>query len=1217
MSGTATNESEKTTVTGKYYSLSPVGNADPGGHYSEGLLWALQNREKEGIKNIAITGPYGSGKSSILKTFQENCTDKDLVFLNISLATFKESQESPVTDEEMLRLIELSILQQIVYHEKDENIPDSRFKKTKNLTKQSVKDTTLFLFLFAVCLIYQITPEGVQDTLRIPLNGWVEAIVHYLTLLGMLFGILVILYRSIRPLRSIQLKKFNFQDAEFSIEDSISKSVLNDHINELLYFFEVTDYTVVVFEDLDRFQQTEIFTKLREINFLISNCEKIQRKITFIYAVRDDMFTSTERTKFFDFILPIVPVINSSNSNEIIRKIALENGYQIDSRLIDDISLFIDDMRLLYNVMNEYRLYHKKLNPNLNQNKLLALIFYKNVFPQDFVSLSNNAGKLYEVLTNKAKYVATSIKKIDREIEALQEEIKELQAVPIDDIHNLRKIYILQYLSNNPNARGFSIDGHRYTVLEMVEDDLFQHLLDNTANYYMGDGYGRDVISINTTFRAISAQVDPDFSYNQKLEKLTRIKDGRLETCSKEVASKLREKQRTQYKTIRELSLEDSIEYSIDDRKQLQVINILLKDGFIDEHYIDFISIFYEGSISATDQEFLTNVKAHIHNDFNYKLTHVDRLISKIPESEFTRKYVLNYDLLDYLLSQEKYQTERDHIIQTLCDRGSIPTRFLISYIDYSLHVGKLIHLIVKKWPEMWVHLTERRREKLAEERKRRLISLIVEYADLEDITKIANKTPFVAYCEGNPHFLSLIHLEGLESDEKTKKIQKIQNVVESLNLKLQDINLAECDLLLIRYVYENNNYQINQKMVDNWITWMKPDAVTTEQVWNYSFLNKYDTTYDYLLSYIDKNIDAYIFKVWSNLNDPIEEDQEALSKMLNNESLSKKAQEVVLNKISTKLERIEAIADIETIQLALAARKVKFTWENVFYYYDLNEQQFDSFLVGFLNDSFNDMVFAFQLMDHPNSIVETESVNSFVLKSMLEEDLTPYVFSELIGLLPIDYQSELPFEGLSAEKTEVLIRKHKVDVIPQNFEKIREDHPSLGIRLLEEKPEQFIDDIEFYSLDARDYSMLMASKKFDFQQKRTILETIVDSVIVESEELASNVGRFLIAYPILRYPKIEMSKEVITSILLSKQLELMSKIELMTKEMPIYTKEEFFAIMQAWPTPFNQIEANGKKIVLSKNFKNIEFVHKMYTLKYSGEPKVEGEDVRFYNVRK
>lgn len=108
-----------------YVDLAPVDCADPDGSYSKALEFALGNGR---IKNIALTGPYGSGKSSIIKTFETNSRRK-YSFLNISLASFKEDNTSNTDKESQNRLIERSILQQMLYGADANNLPYSRFKR--------------------------------------------------------------------------------------------------------------------------------------------------------------------------------------------------------------------------------------------------------------------------------------------------------------------------------------------------------------------------------------------------------------------------------------------------------------------------------------------------------------------------------------------------------------------------------------------------------------------------------------------------------------------------------------------------------------------------------------------------------------------------------------------------------------------------------------------------------------------------------------------------------------------------------------------------------------------------------------------------------------------------------------------------------------------------------------------------------------------------------
>ena len=201
-------------------------------------------------------------------------------------------------------------------------------------------------------------------------------------------------------------------------------------MDEIIYFFEVTDYDVFMFEDLDRFENSEIFIKLRELNTILNNYEKIKRKITFIYAIKDDIFTDKERTKFFDFIIPIIPFLNSSNSYEIMDELiknARIEGLRVSDEYLLDVSPFIDDMRLLENITNEFKVYKLKLKgSNINDEKLLSMIIYKNICPKDFALLQNNKGFIYETLMSKGSLINDKVQDIDNEIGELRDEIRDL-----------------------------------------------------------------------------------------------------------------------------------------------------------------------------------------------------------------------------------------------------------------------------------------------------------------------------------------------------------------------------------------------------------------------------------------------------------------------------------------------------------------------------------------------------------------------------------------------------------------------------------------------------------------------------------------------------------------------------------------------------------------------------------------------------------------------
>ena len=117
----------------EYRDLTPTDSVDNGDEYIEALNWAFQNKK---VRNIALTGPYGAGKSSIIETFlRKNDEDKSALnkirssALKISMATFLKGNaatDDHVKIEVDADEVEKGILKQLFYKVEPSRIPQSR-----------------------------------------------------------------------------------------------------------------------------------------------------------------------------------------------------------------------------------------------------------------------------------------------------------------------------------------------------------------------------------------------------------------------------------------------------------------------------------------------------------------------------------------------------------------------------------------------------------------------------------------------------------------------------------------------------------------------------------------------------------------------------------------------------------------------------------------------------------------------------------------------------------------------------------------------------------------------------------------------------------------------------------------------------------------------------------------------------------------------------------
>lgn len=915
-----------------YNALTPTDEAKECGSYMDALSWALK---QDKIHNIAISGPYGSGKSSVIRTFfSPRDQHSQYKHLTISLATFSGQTQDDNKPELQSRLIESSILEQLFYHEEDSHIPDSRFKKIRKQHRGKLFAYALAAVIFCLLVIFLFNPSLLSTWLfgaEIPGSAliWFNRIALGLCIIGAVY----VLYKLARIVIGLSVKRLNFKSAEVEIENNTQKSVLNSHIDEIIYFFEVTGYQIVVLEDLDRFDKQDIFTKLREINYIINNSDKVKQKVVFIYAIKDDMFVNKDRTKFFDFIIPIIPVVNYSNSGEILRRELLpaadtnENDTTvIHETIIDQLSLFIDDLRLLYNIINEYKIYRNSLSSTQQSNeqptglhliadRLLAIIIYKNLYPQDFSDLSQGKGLLYNIISaKKDSYINAAIDKCNKEIAQKEERIRSIETSDRPfTAAELRLIYAQRIAGElHPNLIYFIINKQRKTISECAKDEsLFNILISsNKVDFrYLNPSYGNEQPGSSIlNFHDIEKKVH-ELTYQQRLDLLYGTE---LEELKKQIRALQRNIEEYKQYSIAELMREDK--FAIDSKltkdhpqQQIDFLNIVLREGYINENYWEYISVFYPGSLTYEDKQFVLDVFAGRSNSYDYHLNLVENVLKKITKEStkyLSNKASLNFDLMDYIVSNASIAYSEPYMQQM----SSNPD-FVVQYIERGgKALGDFINLLCAYWPNFWQYvLIELGKD------KDYYLNLILKHALEENIIPIFKNQK--RYLEEYADFLLV------ETDS-----EKLHSLISELDLRFKNLN-PESNKEELEYIYSQGYYQTNLQILRVLLSKQDKWDESAFMARNYDYICDH---FDSMSEHIHSTLQEYIENVFLALDSQQVITSSHLVKLLNNENLSIEQKKRIIQKSESEIEHISEITDASLRNDLCQQNKMVATWANV-----------------------------------------------------------------------------------------------------------------------------------------------------------------------------------------------------------------------------------------------------------------------------------------------
>lgn len=688
------------------YDLTPTDEAEGVECYTY-MLSEVLKREK--VWNIAIAGRYGSGKSSFLNTFfksrrkekalpwKEKRLRKKEKVLKISMAAFLEKEGGQQMDEARERLLEISILQQMFYHETQDKLPFSRFRRLTRFGRWKWLLLLGYLLLLMVSVILLVQPSSLFDRFSEEIvSEWNNA--AYWVGIGLLLIVGAIgVFHVLRFYKKIKHCNLNFQNIELEIEKEDETSVFNRYMDEVVYFFEETGYTIVLFEDIDRFKDVRIFAKLRELNLILNSAKQIgQKPIRFIYALRDNVFTGTARVKFFDFILPIVPIVDSKSSAAKLKKMLTayvgEGKIAEYDEMIHALSPYISDMRLMNNIVNEFAAYREMISTQGHGLRFLGMVIFKNFFPAEFAKLYERTDSLLaRILERKKEVVKDKVTEFDSEIKKIKMAIAVSESEKLRDIAELQSLYMARYVGDELPMGTKSIEwrGQKKIALSdfFSNPNLFDSLYGNDfyvvyeqkSSFYVNHWEEK---SHECKWTSIYPEVQKEHGeYKERVKAIEDKSEEKRKAYECRITALKAEKNVVYRLTLSDLFKkgwlgEDDIRNALKDcypksevkkgepspeiaikKETIILLYQLFYGGYVGENYEHFISVFKTGDMTRGDNDFETAVLENVEYPFDYELADPAAVVEHLGVGMFTKPAVRNFALVETMIkARERYK---------------------------------------------------------------------------------------------------------------------------------------------------------------------------------------------------------------------------------------------------------------------------------------------------------------------------------------------------------------------------------------------------------------------------------------------------------------------------------------------------------------------------------------------------------------------------------
>ena len=479
-------------------------------------------------------------------------------------------------------------------------------------------------------------------------------------------------------------------------------------------------------------------------------------------------------------------------------------------------------------------------------------------------------------------------------------------------------------------------------------------------------------------------------------------------------------------KLIEEFGVHNVLSEKVAENKLLV---FLLRRGYIDEKYANYINYFKGTSITKEDMNYILAVKNMEKLPYNYNLTKVGMVIQRLQPYEFEQKSIFNFILLEYLLSEENENEKRMILIDQLSDRTVESWEFIDEFIEQTQYKERLIQLLAMRWPDMWNDIVQN--ISITYERKIFYLQLLIDNVDTKRLFELNDNNKMSGFIEENPDILQ--QLSSIQD-------QKVISLIERLGIIFTNVSIENVSEEVLRYVFENQYYELNDTMIRRIVEFENDTMLSGLDTRNYTTI--ISLGYEPLIKYIQENLKQYVKEIIlapNNTKEDVEQVMDLLERMLENDPEETKIclelvnhEEICVDDISECCGKFDSDFDKDVKILwdeLLDKEKVSLKWENIKCYWD--RYKITQELLQYIETNSD------QLACLKNQCLKKEFAEEFITSAIDDS-----AFEKLLPQLELEF--DIPIETVEKQKVEILIKKKYIPFDIKKYDEIKEVYPDL-----------------------------------------------------------------------------------------------------------------------------------------------------------------------------